>query len=153
MSSISLFRYKVIKQRITYHDNYKQFKFNVMKKVNLFLAGALFLLVSMGANAQARTGFEYFKGRWNVVASAPTGDVKLIIGFEKSDEKIIGTIKDSDGKEMYKVVSTTLSEKQAIIRFIGSQGEVNMVLNKKDEETVTGDVMDGMATVTGNRIK
>ena len=34
-----------------------------------------------------------------------------------------------------KVVSTTVSEKQAIIRFICSQGEVAMVLNKKDKGT------------------
>ena len=54
---------------------------------------------------------------------------------------------------MYKVVSTTVSEKQATIRFIGSQGEVNMVLNKKDEETVTGDIMDGMVAASGERIK
>lgn len=54
---------------------------------------------------------------------------------------------------MYKVVSTTVSEKQAIIRFICSQGEVAMVLNKKDEETVTGDIMDGMVTASGERMK
>jgi len=123
-----------------------------MRKVNVIFA-AIFILLSAVANAQTRTGFEYFKGKWNVVASSPNGDVRMIVGFEKTDDKVTGTIKDSDGKEMYKVVSTMVSEKQSTIRFIGSQGEVAMVLIKKDEDTVTGDIMDGMVPVYGERIK
>jgi len=123
-----------------------------MKKNNVIFAG-IFILLSVVANAQTRTGFEYFKGNWSVVASSPNGDVRMIVGFEKTDDKVTGTIKDSDGKEMYKVVSTTVSEKQATIRFVGSQGEVAMVLRKEDENTVTGDIMDGIVTASGERMK
>jgi len=77
----------------------------------------------------------------------------MVVGFEKNDENVISTIRDSDGKEMYKVESTTVGEKQAIVKFIGSQGEVSMVLNRKDDNAVTGDIMDGMVPVSGERVK
>ncbi len=124
----------------------------IMKNINVILAG-IFILLSAVANAQVKTGFDYFKGKWIVVASAPNGDVQMIVGFEKTDDKVTGTIKDSDGKELYKVVRTTVNEKQATIRFIGSQGEVTMTLNKNDENTVTGDIMDGMVTISGEMIR
>jgi len=122
-----------------------------MKRMNVILAG-IFILLSTVANAQTKTGFEYFKGKWSVVASAPTGDVRMIVGFEKSDTKVTATIKNPDGKELYKVLSTTVSEKQATIRFIGSQGEVDMVLNIKDENSLTGDIM-GFVSLEGIRLK
>ncbi len=110
-------------------------------------------MFSVAASSQTKTGFEYFRGKWNVVASSPYGDVKMVVGFEKNAEQVISTIRDSDGKEMYKVESTTVGEKQAIIKFIGSQGEVAMELNRKDDNAVTGDIMDGMVSLSGERIK
>lgn len=123
----------------------------IMKRMNVILAG-IFILLSTVANAQTKTGFEYFKGKWSVVASAPTGDVRMIVGFEKSDTKVTATIKNPDGKELYKVLSTTVIEKQATIRFIGSQGEVDMVLKIKDENSLTGDIM-GFVSLEGVRLK
>jgi hypothetical protein len=123
-----------------------------MKKGLMILAGILFML-STAANSQTKTGFEYFRGQWSVTASSPYGDVKMIVGFEKNEDKVISTLRDSSGKEMYKVLSTTPGEKQAIIKFTGSQGEVAMVLNMKDDNTVTGDIMDGLVPVYGERVK
>lgn len=123
-----------------------------MKKVFMVLTLMSFMF-SVSANAQTKAGFDYFKGKWNVVASSPYGDVKMVVGFEKNEEKVISTIKDFDGKEMYKVESTTVGEKQAIVKFIGSQGEVAMVLNRKDDNAVTGDIMEGMVSVSGERVK
>lgn len=123
-----------------------------MKKVLVFLTGIM-IMFSFSATAQTRTGFDYFRGKWNVVVSSPIGDVKMIVGFDTLNDKPAATIRDSEGNEMYAVVSTVISEKQAIVRFTGSQGEVAMVINKKEEDTVTGDIMDGMAQLTGERIK
>ncbi len=77
----------------------------------------------------------------------------MVVGFERNDENVISTIKDSDGKELYKVVSTAVGEKQATVKFIGTQGEVTMVLNRKDDNALTGDIMDGMVPVSGERVK
>jgi hypothetical protein len=125
-----------------------------MKKVSGLFAGML-ILFSFMANAQTQpmTGYDYFKGKWNIVAASPNGDVKMVVGFEKINDKAIGTIKDAEGKEMYKVEKTTIKDAQAIVNFIGSQGEVAMVLDRKDADHLTGDIMNGMVTISGERIK
>ncbi len=123
-----------------------------MKKVLVFLTGIM-LMFSFAANAQTLTGFEYFKGKWNVKADSPMGDVRMIVGFDTVDGKPAATINDTEGKMLYEVVSTTITEKKALVKFIGSQGEVVMTLNVKEADSVTGDIMDGMVWVTGERVK
>lgn len=122
-----------------------------MKVLNVFIAGML-LMLSTVATAQTKTGFEYFKGKWNVVVDAPTGNVAIVVAFEKSGDAIVGTMKDSEGTLMFEVVKTTVKETQAILNFIGSQGEVAMVLNKKDDDHIAGDVMEGIASASGVRV-
>ena len=49
-----------------------------MKKLNVFFAGIFFLLLSFGANAQTKTGADFFAGKWNLlVAGTPNGDIKI----------------------------------------------------------------------------
>ena len=124
-----------------------------MKKLNVIFTGVLLILLSSMTFAQAKTGFEYFKGKWTVIVGAPSGNIEMIVGIEKINDKLTGTMKDSAGKEMYKVVNTTIDEKQVTIMFVVNQGEVAMVLNMKDEDHLYGDINYGMMTVTGVRIK
>ena len=121
-----------------------------MKKTSIVTILILMLLVSV--NAQTSIGYDYFKGKWNISASGPTGDVKMVASIEKSGDRINCTLKDQKGNDLYKVVNVTMKDAEAIINFIGSQGEVSMVLNKKDENHLTGDIMNGMAFLTGERI-
>jgi len=125
-----------------------------MKKVNLIFAGVFFLLLSIGTNAQTKTGIDYFKGKWNVVViGAPDGDMKMVVGIELIDNNVTGSIKDSTGKELYKVTSIEINDKQVTINFTGSQDfDVPLVLGKKDDDHVTGNIM-GMFVVEGERIK
>ncbi len=123
-----------------------------MKKTKLFIAAILILFSAM-ANAQTKTGFDYFKGKWNVLAAGPGGDVKMVVGFEMKNSLLISTIKDAGDNELYKVEKTTIKENEAIITFVGSQGPVAMVLNKRDDDHLTGDIMGGVVSVAGERIK
>jgi hypothetical protein len=124
-----------------------------MKKLSTIIFGMFLFVFSMGLQAQTKTGFEYFKGKWNVVAKGPNGGIKMIIEFVKTDNKIIGTISDTDGKELYKVTNTEIKVKQATVTFIGSQGsDVPLELNQKDENHVVGSIMD-MFGADGERIK
>jgi len=123
-----------------------------MKKTNLLIA-AILTLFSVMASAQTKAGFDYFNGKWNVTAAGPNGDVIMVVGFEKKNDVIISTIKDSEGNELYKVEKTSIKDNEAIIEFIGSQGPVAMVLNKRDDDHVAGDIMGGAVSVTGERIK
>ena len=62
------------------------------------------------------------------------------------------SLKDSTGKDLYKVTNTEIDKDQAIITFIGSQSnDVPLTLRKKDETSITGDIM-GMFEVEGKRI-
>ena len=124
-----------------------------MKKLTMVIAGMSLFLFSIGLQAQTKTGFEYFKGKWSVVANGPNGDVKMIIEFGKTDNKITGTISDTAGKELYKVTNTEIKDKQATVTFIGSQGsEVSFEINQKDDDHITGTIMN-MVDANGERMK
>ena len=123
-----------------------------MKKLSVILSVLLFFVVSLSIQAQNNVK-EYFIGKWNVTVNGPNGDVKMVVGIEKKDGNIIGSINDTEGKELYKVINTTISEESATVTFIGTQGsDVPMYLKRKDEDHVTGDIMS-MFNATGERIK
>ncbi|MDN3656614.1 hypothetical protein QWZ08_13295 [Ferruginibacter paludis] len=124
-----------------------------MKKINVFIAGAFFLLLSMGANAQAKTGAGYFSGSWNVlVKGTPNGDSKMILVLEKKDSLMTGVVQDSTGKEMAKISSAELKETQLTVYFTTQGYDVNLVMDKKDEDHTTGSLM-GMFDAEADRIK
>lgn len=111
------------------------------------------ILTSVLASAQGKTGFEYFSGKWNVVAAGPYGDVKMVLTIEKKGDVVISSLNNEDGTTLYKVNKTSVNEKYATISFEGSQGPVEMVISKRDEDHVSGDIMGGVASVSGERIK
>jgi hypothetical protein len=124
-----------------------------MKKINVFIAGAFFLLLSMGANAQAKTGADYFTGSWSVlVKGTPNGDSRMIFVLEKKDQTMAGVVQDSTGKEMAKISSAELKENQLTVYFTTQGYDVNLVMDKKDEDHTTGSLM-GMFDAEGDRIK
>lgn len=123
-----------------------------MKKVNLFLAGMFFLLLSTEANAQTKTGADYFKGKWNVVTYASNGDRKMIVSFEQKDGKMTGAILDTVGVEMFVVTSLEMKENQVTLNFTSQGYDVALFLEKKDEDHLTGNAF-GMFDAKGVRIK
>lgn len=124
-----------------------------MKKFRFLIIGMFAFLFALATQAQSATGIEYFKGKWNIVAQGPNGDIKMVIGFGQKDGKAIGSISGTDGKELYKVVSTEIKGNTATVNFIGSQGsEVPFELTKKDDNHLTGSIMS-MFDTTGERIK
>jgi hypothetical protein len=124
-----------------------------MKKLSTIIVGMFLFLFSIGLQAQTKTGFEFFKGKWNVVVNAPNGDSKIVVCFEQKDDKVVGKITDAEGKELYKITNTEIKDKQATVTFIGSQGsDVPLELNQKDDNHVTGSIM-GMFDANGERIQ
>jgi hypothetical protein len=127
-------------------------KQKIMKKSGFLVAGLFLFIFSMGLNAQTKTGFDFFAGKWNLtVQGAPQGDVKMVVNFEKINNNFSSSLKDSTGKELYKVSKTEIVKEQAIITFYGSQGDVCLTLRKKDETIIIGDIM-GMFDVEGKRV-
>jgi hypothetical protein len=127
-------------------------KQKIMKKSGLLIAGFYLFLFSIGLNAQTKSGYDFFAGKWNIIVTgSPQGDVKMVVNFENINNAVSASIKDSTGKDLYKVTNTEIDNDKSVITFIGSQGsDVPLTLMKKDETNITGDIM-GMFEVEGKR--
>lgn len=123
-----------------------------MKKSGLLIAGILLFFFSNGINAQTKTGYDFFAGNWNItIMGTPQGDVKMVVNFDKVNEVLSASLKDSTGKELYLVTNTAIAKDQATVTFTGSQGDVDLKLVRKDETNITGDIM-GVFSVEGKRL-
>jgi len=124
-----------------------------MKKVNFLVAGMFFLLLSMGLHAQTKTGADYFAGKWNVVVTGtPNGDATMIFNLEKKDSTLTGVIVDTTGTEIAEISGCNLKDTELILYFNASGYDVNLVMNIKDDNHVTGSLL-GMFVAEGERIK
>ena len=123
-----------------------------MKKVCFFFAGLFFLLLSLNTKAQT-SGTDYFAGKWSIlVKGTPQGDAKMFFVLEKKDSALTGVVQDSTGKEMSKLDKVEVNGNSATVYFNAEGYDVNVVMNKKDEDHVTGNLM-GMFDAEGERVK
>ncbi|MDB5276312.1 MAG: hypothetical protein JWR61_1267 [Ferruginibacter sp.] len=124
-----------------------------MKKLHATLTAILLLVLSFGASAQTKTGADYFEGKWNVlVKSLPQGDTKMFFTLDKKDASLTGAVQDSTGKEIAKLDKVELADTTVTVYFSAQGYDVNLVMNKKDDDHVTGSLM-GMFDAEGDRVK
>jgi hypothetical protein len=138
----------------------KQHKQSNMRQFRLFLTGVLVLLISSVANAQAKDSAQaqvkpdYFAGQWNVlVKGTPGGDSKMTLTFERKDTALVATLKDSTGNEAGKVNKVMENDQSVTVYFTAQGYDVDLVLEKKDDDHVTGNLMGGMFEAEGDRVK
>ena len=123
-----------------------------MKKVSLLFSGLFFLLLSINVHAQT-SGADYFTGKWSVlVKGTPNGDAKMFVVLDKKDTTLTGAVQDSTGKEMSKIDKVDLNGDKATVYFNTQGYDVNLEMNKKDNDHVTGSMM-GMFDADGERVK
>ena len=121
-----------------------------MKKVSVLIAGVFFLILSMGAKAQTNTGMDFFTGKWNVITTGlPDGDRKMVLTLERKEGKLTGTI--NFGSEDSKITSVEEKENSITVYFSAGGYDVNLSLEKKDEDHVTGSLM-GAFDAKGERM-
>lgn len=124
-----------------------------MKKLSQLFAGLFILFLSSNIHAQSKTGADYFEGKWNVlVKGLPNGDTKMFVVLEKKDSTLTGAVQDTTGKEIAKFDKVEFSETTATVYFVAQGYDVNLVMNKKDEDHITGSMM-GMFEAEGDRVK
>jgi hypothetical protein len=124
-----------------------------MKKLSQLFILLFILLSSFNMHAQSKNGADYFEGKWNVlVKNLPQGDTKMFIVLEKRDSTLTGSVQDTTGKEVAKFDKVEFSETTATVYFVAQGYDVNLVMNKKDEDHITGNMM-GMFEAEGERIK
>jgi hypothetical protein len=124
-----------------------------MKKLFSFVAGIFFLALSLHTQAQTQTGANYFLGKWNVLFTGlPTGDTKMIVDIEKGDTTFTGSVLDSTKQEIAKFSKVDMKDTSVTVYFTAQGYDVYVTLNKKDDDHVTGTMLD-MFDATGVRIK
>ena len=124
-----------------------------MKKTGAILAVLFALLFSISAKSQTTTGADYFAGSWNVlVKGLPDGDTKMIVNLQKTDTAFVGAISDSTGKEISKFSNVELKDTTVTVYFTAQGYDVNLEMNKKDDDHTSGSLM-GMFDAEGERRK
>jgi hypothetical protein len=124
-----------------------------MKKVSLLFAGVLFLLLSPGVNAQSKTGADFFVGKWNILMKGtPLGDLRRTYIFEEKGNILTGAVQHTNGEEIAKFSKVELKDNQMTIYYRSHGRDINVSLNKKDEDHFTGRV-NGMFDIEGERMK
>jgi hypothetical protein len=72
--------------------------------------------------------------------------------LSKKGDSLTGVVQDSTGKEISKIDKVDLKDTTATVYFSAQGYDVNLVMNKKDDDHVTGNLM-GMFEAEGERKK
>ena len=124
-----------------------------MKKVGFLSAAFFLLLLSTKMFAQSKSGADYFKGTWSVlVKGTPNGDARMIFLLENRNDSITGVVQDTTGTEISKISKVELTDTSATVYFTAQGYDVNLVMNKKDGDHITGSLM-AMFDAEGERLK
>ena len=124
-----------------------------MKNLKTISTGLFLMLLSMSMHAQTKTAAEYFAGTWSVLLKGlPQGDTKMVFVLDKKDSTITGAVQDTSGKEIAKLDKVELTANSATVYFNAQGYDVNLVMNKKDDDHITGSLM-GMFDAEGERVK
>jgi hypothetical protein len=96
---------------------------------------------------------DYFAGKWSVlVKGTPNGDAKMLFVLDKKDTGLTGIVQDSTGTKMTDITKIELADTTVTIYFTTQGYDVNLVMNKKDDDHTTGSLMS-MFDADGERIK
>ena len=126
-----------------------------MKNEN-FLSWLLFFLL-LSANMLAQTkpgaGADYFKGKWSVlIKGTPNGDTRMMVLLENRNDSMAGVVQDTTGIEISKISKVELTDTSATIFFKAQGYDVDLFMNKKDNDHITGSLMS-MFEAEGERVK
>jgi hypothetical protein len=126
-----------------------------MKKASFLYWLMIFLLLSTNMFAQPKPalGADYFKGNWSVlIKGTPNGDARMIFLLELRNDSMTGVVQDTTGAEISKISKVELTDTSATVYFTAQGYDVNLVMNKKDSDHITGSLM-AMFDVEGERLK
>ena len=127
-----------------------------MKKVSFFLGGLFLMLLSANTYAQSKAGANYFKGKWSVLLKGtPNGDARMIFLLENRGKSTLHNRCRKAIQPVWKFQifsKVELTDTSATVHFTAQDYEVYLVMNKKDDDNIIGNLM-GMFDAEGKRIK
>ena len=123
-----------------------------MKKFKAVLVILFVLSITNAVKAQT-SNTEYFSGKWSVILKGtPNGDAKMIFVLEKKVDSLTGVVLDTTGNQISKIDKAELKDTTVTLYFNAQGYDVRLVLNRKDEDHVTGSLLN-MFDAEGERIK
>ena len=87
-----------------------------------------------------------------MVKGTPNGDAKMVLSLEQKDRILAGTITNGESAEPVKLTNVEEKETSVTVYFSASGYDVYLLMDKKDDDHVTGSMMD-MFDAEGERIK
>ncbi len=94
---------------------------------------------------------DYFVGDWDVtIKDTPMGTITVMLTLERVDGKLVGKFVDAAGMET-KMNDITENENSLTLTFTSEYGELVLAIQRKDDENVSGSLMDSF-TVEGKRV-
>jgi len=124
-----------------------------MKKLHLsFVTLVAFVLFSFTVKAQT-TPASFYKGKWDIlIKGTPNGNVNLVFNLKDAGQTITGSFVDPQSHEDVALTKTEFADGKPTLYFTVAGYDVNLVMEKKDDDHVTGSLM-GMFEATGERVK
>jgi transcription termination factor Rho len=115
-----------------------------MKKLSTLFFFSFLAFVLFTTNLQAQSSPEdYFVGSWNVKAfGLPQGDTQIIIQIEKKEGKLGGGIVDATTNQINPFTKVEVAANKLTAYFTAQGMDVYLSLEKKDDKSVTGSIMD-----------
>jgi hypothetical protein len=124
-----------------------------MKKLVTLLTVLFCTCLFLSSNAQVKTGDDYFLDTWKVLVKAtPQGDVTMVFAIEKKESGFTGVVQDTTGKEISKIDLIEVKDNTITINFKASGYDLSLVMNKKDDDHITGSLIN-MFNAEGERVK
>jgi len=124
----------------------------MMKKFNVS-ALIVVALVTLSIKVSAQTPNSYFVGKWDVlIKGTPNGDAHLLIALADSAGAVKGTYKDIESGKDTPFTKVEKKDNGLVLYFTAQGYDLNLPLDKKDEEHIAGSLM-GMFAATGVRVK
>ena len=124
-----------------------------MEKTNFLSWLLFFMLLTTNMFAQPKPGADYFKGKWSVlIKGTPNGDIRMFFLLENSNDSTTGVVQDSTRAEISKISKVELTDTSTTVYFTARGYDVNLVMNKKDNDHITGSLMS-MFDAEGERLK
>lgn len=115
-----------------------------MKTAKTMITALILVLLTSALFAKPEAAADdYFTGKWEVlVEETPQGDATIIFNLNREEGELVGNISAEGESGSTKIDRITETEDSITAYWIAQGHNVNITLKKKDENSMTGSLMN-----------
>ena len=120
-----------------------------MKTAKTMITALILVLLTSALFAQPEAAADdYFTGKWEVlVEETPQGDATIIFNLNREEGELVGNISAEGESGSTKIDRITETEDSITAYWIAQGHNVNITLKKKDENSMTGSLMNMLSLI------